>query len=277
MNNEELIKLTDVAKKFGKTVILKDVNFSIYKGQSIALVGNNGVGKSTLLKMISGLSSVTAGNIAYTSDLLFHYVPEHFARSKLSVTQYLELMIRIDDIAPDVRHGRIESLLKDFFMEHMADTPLDYLSKGSLQKVGVIQALLTPPDILLLDEPLSGQDANSQRVFIAKMKDLLATGVTIIMSCHEKYLVNEISDTVIEIKNGQIELMKHEKYEISERYVLVFIDEKGELVLPEFDFPMDRIDKRVKMYVDWDRTDEVISMMMNNGWSLRSMYHEKNN
>jgi len=277
MSSDALIKLTDITKKFGKTVLFKDVNFSIYKGQSVALVGNNGVGKSTLLKMISGLSSVTAGNITYTSDLLFHYVPEHFPRSKLSVVQYLELMSRIDDIAPDVRQGRIESLLKDFFMVHMAETPLNYLSKGSLQKVGVIQALLTPPDILLLDEPLSGQDANSQHVFIAKMKDLLATGVTIIMSCHEKYLVNEISDTVIEIKNQQIEVMQHEKYETSERYVLVFIDEKGGLVLPEFDFPVDSTDKMVKMYVDGSHTDEVIQMMMNNGWSLRSMYHEKDN
>ena len=277
MNVEELIRLTNVTKKFKKTAILENINFSVYKGSSIALTGNNGVGKSTLLKMIANLSSVTAGSIVYNGDYLFHYVPEHFPRSKLTVLQYLELMSQIDGILPDARHRRIESLLQDFFMEQMIATPLCYLSKGSLQKVGVIQALLVTPDILLLDEPLSGQDANSQLVFIAKMKDLLAIGVTIIMSCHEKDLVNEISDTVIEIKNKKIEILQYEKYETFERYALVFADEKGGLILPELDFPVKRVDGVVKMHVETGHTDEVISMMMNNGWSLRSMYNEKNN
>jgi len=191
--------------------------------------------------------------------------------------QYLDLVGRIDEMGSNTRRERIETLLKDFFMEQMTDTPLNYLSKGSLQKVNVIQALLRTPDVLLLDEPLSGQDANSQRVFIAKMNDLLARGVTIIMSCHEKYLMNEISDTIIEIKDQKIEVVQHKKDEISERYVLVFTDEKGGLVLPKFGFPMNRDDHLIKLYVDQGHTDEVIGEMMTHGWSLRSMYHEKNN
>ena len=275
IKNEVIIQLENVTKSFKKMTLLKTINLSIHKGQSVALIGNNGVGKSTLIKIIAGLSSIQDGKVTYSDKLLFHYVPENFARCNLSVMQYLDLIARIDDIDRDNRHMRIESLLKDFFMEQMAQTPLDYLSKGSLQKVAVIQALLISPDVLLLDEPLSGQDANSQRVFTRKMKELLGAGTTIIMSCHEPYLMNEISDTVIEIKNQEIEVVHHEKHEMSEEYALVFVDEKGGLELPELEIPINKTDTKVKMYVDEVDTDDIISLMMSNGWSLRSMSHEK--
>jgi len=274
-NDEVIIQLVDVTKKFKKTTILKSINLSISKGQSVALIGNNGVGKSTLLKIIARLSSVE-GKVEYSDELLFHYVPEHFARCNLSVMQYLGLVGRIDGMDEDERGERIGSFLKDFFMEQMAQTPLDYLSKGSLQKVAVIQALLSTPDVLLLDEPLSGQDANSQRVFVQKMKELLASGVTIVMSCHEPYLMNEISDTVIEIKDQKIEIVQYVKYETSKEYALVFVDEKGGLEVPKLDIPINKTDTKVKMYVDEVNADEMISLMMKSGWSLRSMSHEKN-
>jgi len=277
LKDEVIIELENVTKKFKKTSLLKDINLSIYKGQSVALIGNNGVGKSTLLKIIANLSSIESGKVTYNDHLSFRYVPEQFPRSNLTTMQYLNLMGRIDEIDSNERYERIKSLLKDFFMEHMIDTPLAYLSKGSLQKVGVIQALLTTPDVLLLDEPLSGQDANSQRVFIKKIKALLARGTTIIMSCHEQYLINEISDTIIEIKKKQIEVAHYKKREISKEYILIFTEEKDGLELPKLDVPINKVGKEVKMYVNEINTNEVISLMINNGWSLRSMYHEENN
>ena len=274
---QELIKLTNVTKKWGKTVLLENINLSIHKGESIALIGNNGVGKSTLLKIISKLSAISSGKIEYNSDLLFHYVPEKFPSSNLTVVQYLELMGKIDGIATDGIRKRVENLLMDFFMEHMSNTPLKYLSKGSLQKVGVIQALLVTPDVLLLDEPISGQDVNSQRVFMQKMRDLLADGMTIIMSCHEKYLINEISDTVVKIKNRQIEVTEHKKVKISDNYVLTFADITARSQIPVFDFPIDKDTGMVKLFVPQSETDEVIKSMINSGWSLREMSNEEVN
>ena len=273
INNQVIIQLENVTKKFKKTTLLDGIDLSICKGQSVALVGHNGVGKSTLLKIIAGLSRTSAGKITYHDKLLFHYVPEQFPRSNLTVMAYLDLVSRIDGFDKNERHERIHTLLTAFFMIQMADTPLNFLSKGSLQKVGVIQALLVKPDVLLLDEPLSGQDANSQRVFIQKMKELLAEGMTILMSCHEKYLMNEISDTIIEIRDGQLEVTKAEKVTIADEFMLIFMDEKGDLTMPPLDYPVDKKENSVKMYVGAANTDAVIALMMKHGWSLRGMKH----
>lgn len=274
---KELIKLTNVTKKWGDTVILENINLRIDKGQSIALVGNNGVGKSTLLKIISKLSAISSGNIEYQGELLFHYVPEKFPSSCLTVRQYLGLMSKIDNITNDEICKRVTSLLTDFFMENMIDTPLKYLSKGSLQKIAIIQALLMTPDILLLDEPISGQDLNSQSVFIQKMKDLLADGMTIVMSCHENYLIDEISDTVVTLQNKKIEVTKYKKVQISNHYVLIFTDMTGKLKIPVFDYPTDKGDGTVKLLVPQSETDNIIKSMIERGWSLREMSHEKIN
>jgi len=273
-NGEVIIQLENVTKKFNKKPLLTDINLTIDKGQSIALTGNNGVGKSTLLKIIANLSSIQNGKVTYTRKLLFNYIHEHFPRTNLTIVQYLSLMARIDEINKKDIQKIINTYLKEFYMEHMSDTPLLYLSKGSLQKVSVIQSLLVMPDVLLLDEPLSGLDIKSQRVFIKKMKELKTFGVTIIMSCHEKYLMNEISDVVVEIQNGQIETTVHKKDEVGTIFILTFIDEVGGLTLPPLAFPIDETENKVGVYVDEDRTNEVVSLMISQGWSLRGMHHE---
>lgn len=271
MEAETIIELKNVTKAFNKKPLLKDVNLSISQGQSIALVGSNGIGKSTLLKIIAKLSAVHNGSVTYHRDLSFCYVPEKFPTSNLTVTQYLELMGHIDGIQGKSLKRHIATFLEDFFMTHMTNTPLTYLSKGSLQKVGVIQALLKTPDVLLLDEPLSGQDARSQRVFIQRVKELIESGTTVIMSCHEPYLIHEISDTIIELKEQGLHVTQYEKRELLQEYVLVFV---GGSELPELDVPVDKNDTQVKLYIHEDKVDDVIKRMMDHGWSLRRMDHE---
>ncbi len=97
----------------------------------------------------------------------FHYIPEHFPKTDLTVFQYLAAMGGIDGLDREEAKQRENRRIADIFME-----PMKHLSKGSLQKVGVIQALLKAPDILLSDEPLSGQDRPSPKVFIEKVDPL---------------------------------------------------------------------------------------------------------
>jgi len=274
---EEIIRLQNFTKKFRKTTIFSNVNLTIYKGQSISFIGNNGVGKSTMLKVLARLSTPTSGSVHYAADFLVHYVPEHFPRTKLTVMQYLKLMGRIDNLSNEEGEAKIKTLLKDFFMEKMAHTPLKHLSKGTLQKVGVIQALLITPDILLLDEPLSGQDIDSQRIFVEKMKELLSKKVTLIMSCHEKYLIEQLSDTVFEVSNNGIQPIGSKGLSLVDKYCLVFISEGGDTVLPDIKCEMEQLGNTVKLYVDSQKTNEIIQLMMNQNWTLRGMYSEKRN
>ena len=96
--------------------------------------------------------------------------------------QYLEYMGSIDHITHNEYKAKYEELIHNFHMDSMVDIQMKHLSKGSLQKVGVIQALLKKPDVLLLDEPLSGQDVESQNYFIQLVNDLKSQGVAIVMS-----------------------------------------------------------------------------------------------
>lgn len=198
------VELRQITKQYGSRSILKETDLNIDKGASIAFIGRNGSGKSTLLKILSGLVRPSGGTVRYSGKPLFHYIPEHFPKLNLTARQYLGAMGRIDGIRKGEFAMRCQELLCNFYMEDMAETPIKYLSKGTLQKVGVIQALLKIPDILILDEPLSGQDVPSQEMFVKRMRELNQGGMTLVMACHEKYLVEQLAQEVYQIDRGCI-------------------------------------------------------------------------
>lgn len=201
----EIIRLENIVKKYHNRSVLNHISLSFEKGRSVAFVGHNGCGKSTLLKCIAGLIAPNEGKVVYAMQLLFHYIPEKFPPTVLTAREYLLRMGEISGICREEVRQSIEGLGKDFFMEELLDTPMNVLSKGTLQKVGVMQAFLKRPDVLLLDEPLSGQDEESQKVFIEKIDRLRENDVTIFMACHEKSLVDAIAGDVYEIREGSPE------------------------------------------------------------------------
>ncbi|MDE7222736.1 MAG: ABC transporter ATP-binding protein, partial [Acetatifactor sp.] len=167
-----MIHLQKVNKKYGDKWVLRDITHSFGKGSATAFVGHNGCGKSTMLKLLSGVIRPTQGLVQYDRSLIFHYVPEKFPVINLTAEQYLLHMGRIDGLPEDRLQSEIQELAGEFYMAEHLQSRMATLSKGTLQKVGVIQALLTMPDVLLLDEPLSGQDVDAQKVFIEKVNDL---------------------------------------------------------------------------------------------------------
>ncbi|MDS0525712.1 ABC transporter ATP-binding protein [Clostridium sp. SHJSY1] len=201
---EYLIKVENLTKEFGSKVIFDKVNIIFKKGESVAILGNNGMGKSTFLKIISGLSSLSDGKIIKSKKIKFNYIPENYSKLNITVEEYLKSMGELDKMKKDEFTIKVNELYKKFYLESMKDVPMKHLSKGSLQKVAVIQALISNADVLLLDEPLSGQDVNSQRNFISLIKELIKDGVTVIMSCHEPFLVDELSTRVLKIEDKKI-------------------------------------------------------------------------
>ena len=198
--SETIVALESVSKLYNKSTVLDSISGSFRKGESVAFVGHNGCGKSTLLKILAGLVRIDGGRVRYSGKLRFSYVPEKFSGLEVTMEQYLRSIARMEG----VEFVKVEQLIKDFFLEDMTRIRMDRMSKGSLQKVGVIQALMAESDILLLDEPLSGQDAESQEVFISKVNELREQGVTIFMACHEKKLMDELSDQVYTIEKGKL-------------------------------------------------------------------------
>lgn len=211
---EKLITLKNVTKDYDGKNILNNINLDIFKNQLLAVIGPNGTGKSTLLRIISGLSSVSSGKrIIWNKDeeIKVGYVPDRFPKLNFTPKEYLFYMAKLQGLSEKFIKERSEELFVTFNMERMKDTRIKYLSKGTIQKVSVMQAVMTQPDILLLDEPISGQDSESEKNFISMIEQFRKKKAAIVLACHEMYLVEKLADRIISIKNGEIESDQYKK------------------------------------------------------------------
>lgn len=201
--------------------------------------------------------------------VLFHYVPEKFMPVPLTARAYLRRMGALDGLGQKETGSRIDALANDFFFSELLDVPTKYLSKGSLQKVSVIQALLKVPDVLLLDEPLSGQDEASQEVFVRKINELRGQGVTVLMACHEQRLVDAIAEKTFVIKNGRLETMQIQH---RRNHILILENAADRPIVAG----MERFGSGYRLRVDSEKTQAVLLELLGDGWELRGMYDEKN-
>lgn len=195
-----MLKAVGITKKYNRHIILSGVDLSVEKGEGIALVGENGCGKSTLIRILSGLTKPTSGKVYGYSKLRMGFIPDRYEKISLTIRNFMRHMLALEGAERSV----LERYYKDFNLESMLDIPMKYLSKGTLQKVAVIQALLCDRDVLFMDEPLSGQDTYSKAGFAAELRKKKDNGMAVIMACHEPYLIEELADRIIQIKNGAL-------------------------------------------------------------------------
>lgn len=266
----EQIRLENVMKKYDGKLVLNGIDKVFYEGQSIAFMGHNGCGKSTLLKIIAGLTIPSSGKVIHYKPLLFHYVPERFLPVPLTARRFLIQMGAMDGLKTNEVRQKIETLANDFFLAELLDISMKSLSKGTLQKIGVIQALIRRPEVLLLDEPLSGQDIASQKVFIDKVNQLREQNVTILMSCHEQKLVDAVSEEVYTIENGNLLAYRPENEKI---YTVIFENENHLEVTDQ----MTKYGRYYQIKADEAGCDRIVPELIQKGWKLRGMYDEENN
>lgn len=269
-----LISLNSVSKYFGTKLILKDIDLKITPKSAIALLGSNGSGKSTLLKLIGGLSKISSGSRDSAPQLKIAYIPENFPKIDLTPAEFIKSTGLIGGLAAKQVSTRMTDLFQAFQMEDMGDVPIKHLSKGTIQKVAVIQALLTPPDVLLLDEPLSGQDIQSQKLFIQMMQELHQQGVATILSCHERFLVNQLAHTAYELSDHQLipldlSGLKEVAYDmmIFEALTKPTIDPALQILIEQAEWDHNRL----KVIVPRDQSDVVLKELLKQEFKLRIM------
>ncbi|KOP67720.1 ABC transporter [Bacillus sp. FJAT-18019] len=200
---QELLELNGVHKRFGKSVVLHNIDWSIARGECVAITGSNGAGKSTLLHMIAGLAYPSEGSrIEAVSPLRVGYVPERFPALRFRPTEYLGYMARIQGMDKQEARKRIQAMLNLFQLQ---DIMMTLCSKGMLQKVNIMQALLRQPDLLVLDEPLSGLDESSQMEMIGILREVKRQGTAITMSVHEPLLITSLADRETRLHLGRIQ------------------------------------------------------------------------
>ncbi|WP_303871594.1 ATP-binding cassette domain-containing protein [Acetobacterium wieringae] len=269
-----LISLNSVSKYFGKKLILNDIDLKITPQSAIALLGPNGSGKSTLLKIIAGLSKISSGTIDHASQLKIAYIPENFPKIDLNPQEFIKSMALIGGLSPKQTNSRMAELFQAFQLEDMVDVPIKHLSKGTIQKVAVIQALLTTPDLLLLDEPLSGQDSQSQQLFIRMVQKLQQQGVATLMSCHEPFLVKQLAHSAYELSDHQLIPVDLSGIKAIEYDVMIF-DAPAK---PALNSELRSLIKKatwdhnlLKLIVCRENSNAVLIALLNDGFKLRTM------
>lgn len=193
------LEAKNIKKTYKRKEILKDISLSVKEGEIIALVGTNGCGKSTLLRILAGITMPSAGKVITSQDCRLSFIPDRYEKSNFTIPGFMEHMQRILQINAG---KQLEVYYKNFHLEDMLDTPMKQLSKGTLQKAAMIQALLGEKDLLFMDEPLSGQDRKSQQYFVKEIKGQKEQGLSVLMACHEPFLIKELADKVYWIKDG---------------------------------------------------------------------------
>lgn len=272
---EAIIQAQALTKVYGSNMLLKSISLTISRGQCTALMGHNGCGKTTLLRVLANLAAPTSGKVEYAGRPTFGYVPEAFPKSNLTALQYITHMGKIEGLSAQVARDRGLDLFADFFMGAMLHTPMKHLSKGSLQKVGVIQALLCPHDVLLLDEPLNGQDIESQQVFIEKARQCKQNGTAIVLSCHEPYLVNRLADAVYEIKDGKLLVLSQGDVRLAEHDTLLFdIDPDTQpipMLSPQYQVSMEG--RALRVHASSSEANAFAARMIQAGYRLKEYRH----
>jgi len=210
-----MIELKEITKKFQVYPAVDKVSFSVKPGEVLGYLGPNGAGKTTTIRILAGLLDPTDGKIYFQgSDIKKNlydykkrigYVPENSEiYPHLSAFDYLLLVGRLRHIKENILKNKIEQLMILFGLETEMHQNIVSFSKGMIQKVLIASALLHDPDILLLDEPLSGLDVTTGLIIKNLLEKLAEEGKTIIYSSHVLEVVEKLCSRVIIIHKGKI-------------------------------------------------------------------------
>lgn len=196
-----MVQIAHINKSFGPQQVLKDVTLSIPEGQVLGLLGPNGAGKSTLMKILIGLWKADSGTVQVPERI--GYLPENNPLyEEMYVTEYLQFMAQMTGISTS-RDLEVSMLIEKVGLTPERHKHIRELSKGYRQRVGLAQALLGDPQLLILDEPTTGLDPN-QLVEIRALIRELGKERTVILSTHIMQEVREMCDRVVILDHGEI-------------------------------------------------------------------------
>ncbi|QFU14804.1 ABC transporter ATP-binding protein [Microvirga thermotolerans] len=203
------VEIDGVVKRFGKVEAVRDVSFALDAGETVALVGHNGAGKTTLMKLMLGLIRPSAGRIAvlgedpaageFSARRRVGYLPENVSfNGALTGRETLAFYARLKREP----QKRAIALLERVGLTHAADRRVGTYSKGMRQRLGLAQALLGEPQLLLLDEPTTGLDPALRQGFYEIVEELRGRGATVLLSSHALTELEERAGRVVIMNQG---------------------------------------------------------------------------
>lgn len=216
---ENVIDIQHLSKSFGSHEVLKDINFSVKKGEVVCIIGSSGSGKSTLLRCINLLEKPSGGQIIYQGDNILgtkHDINSY--RTKLGMVFQQFNLFSNHNVLSNCSVGQVKVLkrskedaekiamkyLKVVGMDGYVNAKSKQLSGGQKQRVAIARALSMEPDVMLFDEPTSALDPEMVGEVLKVMKELANTGLTMLIVTHEMEFAKEVSDRVVFMDKGVI-------------------------------------------------------------------------
>jgi ABC-2 type transport system ATP-binding protein len=209
-----MIEAKGLSKYYGSFVAVKDISFAIPEGQIVAFLGPNGAGKSTTMKILCGYLSPSEGSATIGGlDVRTHrlemskqlgYLPENGPLyQNMTPLELLQFFAEVRGMAPATTKEQLAYVVEQCNLQLVLEKPIDKLSRGNKQRVGLAQALLHDPDVLIMDEPTAGLDPNQIRDFRQNIKTLGKTK-TILLSTHILQEADAVADRIFLINDGRL-------------------------------------------------------------------------
>ena len=210
-----MIELDQLVKKFGDLVAVNHLSLKIGRGEFFAMLGPNAAGKTTAIKLLTGLIKPTSGRAlicgfnVQTDPLAARrrlaYVPDFpFLYDKLTAWEFFRFTgeMFLLDAARIKKNAR--ELIERFHLEEFADRPLEGLSHGTRQRIAIVSALLHDPEVFVIDEPMVGLDPQHARVVKDVLKERSLAGTTVLVSTHQLSIAEEMADRIGIILGGKL-------------------------------------------------------------------------
>lgn len=209
-----MIQVKNLTKRFGNITAIEDVNFSVEKGEILGFLGPNGAGKTTTMRILTCFMPATNGTATIAGYDIFEdslevrkrigYLPENVPLyTEMKVNSYLKYVSKIKRIPKEQREAKIKNVLELCALSHMHNRIIGHLSKGYRQRVGLAQALIHEPEVLILDEPTSGLDPK-QIIEIRNLIKELGEEHTVILSTHILPEASMTCERIIVIDQGRL-------------------------------------------------------------------------
>lgn len=211
----EVLSMTGLTKSYGTKNVLNGIDLTVHKGEIIGYIGPNGAGKSTTVKLILGLEQEFSGTIKVFGEDISNgdqtykqkigYIPEvSDMYEALTAQEYLTFVGELYGMDYSLANQKAKKMMKVFGLEEAYQSRISSFSKGMKQKTLIVSSFLHNPDLLFLDEPLTGLDANSVMIFKEILAKFAEEGKTIFYSSHIMDVVEKISNRIVLLHDGRI-------------------------------------------------------------------------
>lgn len=284
------IEIHNITKKFNDKIALNDVSFSIKSNEPIALLGKNGSGKTTMLRIILGILYQDQGQVLINGKKINHenikvgYLPEEQGLYQdISVYDQLIYLASLHDLSIKQSKKEVDYWLRKLDILEYKTHKLNSLSKGNQQKVQLIQALFNNPDLIILDEPFSGIDPLNAILIKEVISEQINKGKIVLISSHQLYYIEELCKKIVILNNGTVVIEENIKDILEKKastYSLIFDEEKDIARIKKLLNGLANIiliDNK-KMEIELlgnNNINDVMKKLLNNSINLNSIYKEK--